>query len=367
MEVQETMRGAILLGPEQLEIREIPIGQPGPGEILLSVEAATTCGTDVKVFRHGGHSRMLKVPTVFGHEMSGRVAAVGDDVVAFSPGDAVVVVNSAPCEVCGPCREEKENLCEDLHYINGAYAEFLLIPKRFVQRNTHLIPEGLSFERAALTEPLGCVIHGINACNLPLPIFACDLPRRDKYGETEILIFGAGPIGLLFVAVLALEGHRILLADPNSDRLSVGKKLGASEVFKIDRGGGQAESIRTRTQDKKGATIAIDATGVPEVWLDAIASVRPGGTVNFFGGCPPGATIPLDAYQIHYNELTIKSTYHHRPETIKTALNLLTDSSLNVDLLLSGERPIEGVEDALRSMMNKESLKVVIKKTLRPN
>ena len=364
MAIQETMRGAVLLGPEQLEIREVPIDQPGPRDILLSVEAATTCGTDVKVFRQGGHSRMLKVPTLFGHEMAGRVAAVGEDVVAFSPGDAVVVVNSAPCEVCGPCLEEKENLCEDLHYINGAYAEFLLIPERFVQRNTHLIPEGLSFERAAMTEPLGCVIHGLNACNLPPPIFACDLPHQGRSGETEVLIFGAGPIGLLFVAVLASEGHRVLLADPNADRLGVGKKLGASEVFKIDRGGGQAEEIRTKTQDKKGATVAIDATGVPEVWLDVVASVRPGGTVNFFGGCPPGTIIPLDAYQIHYNELTIKSTYHHRPDTIKTALNLLADSSLNVDLLLSSERPIEGVEEALRSMMNKESLKVVIKKRL---
>ena len=367
MDAQETMRGAMLLGPERIEIREVPVSRPGPGEILLSVEAATTCGTDVKVYRRGGHPRMLQVPTLFGHEMAGRVAAVGDGVTAFSIEDTVVVVNSAPCGVCGPCQEERENLCEDLQYINGAYAEFLLVPERFVQRNTHLIPEGLSFEKAALTEPLGCVIHGINACGFSGPIFSCDLPRYGKSGEMEIMVFGAGPIGLLFVAVLAMEGHRVLLADPSPDRLAVGKKLGAAEAFESGRAGSQAEMVRARTQGGKSAAVAIDTSGVPEVWLDAIACARPGGTVNLFGGCAPGTTIPLDTHLLHYSELTIKGTYHHRPETIKSALDLLADPGFKAELLLSGERPIEGVEDALRSMMSKESLKVVIKKELRPS
>jgi len=358
MEIQETMRGAVLLGPEQIEIREVPISQPGPGEILISIEAATTCGTDVKVYRRGGHPRMLKVPTLFGHEMTGRVAAIGGGVTVFSTGDAVVVANSAPCGVCGPCGAGRENLCEDLQYINGAYAEFLLVPERFVQRNTHLIPEGLSFEKAALTEPLGCVIHGINTC---------DLSRYGKPGEAEILIFGAGPIGLLFVAALAAKGHRVLLADPNPNRLAVGKQLGAAEAFEITRGGGQAETVRARTLDGKGAAVAIDASGVPQVWLDAIACLRPGGTVNLFGGCAPGTTIPLDTYLLHYSELTIKGAYHHRPETIKAALGLLADPGFKAELLLSGEQPIEGVEEALKSMMSKESLKVVIKKSLGSN
>ncbi|MBL6935080.1 MAG: alcohol dehydrogenase catalytic domain-containing protein [Alphaproteobacteria bacterium] len=355
MDAQNTMRGAVLLGPEQIEIREVPISQPGPGEILLSVEAATTCGTDVKVYRRGGHPRMLQVPTLFGHEMAGRVAAVGEGVTAFSVGDAVVVANSAPCGECDPCRAGRENLCEDLQYINGAYAEFLLVPERFVRCNTYLIPEGLSFERAALTEPLGCVIHGISNCDLSL---------HGKPGEAEIMVFGAGPIGLLFVAALAMEGHRVLLTDPSPERLAVGKELGAAEAFESGRAGDQAEMVRARTQNDKGAAVAIDASGVPQVWLDAIACVRPGGTVNLFGGCAPGTTIPLDTHLLHYSELTIKGTYHHRPETIKGALDLLTDPGFKADLLLSGEQPIEGVEAALRSMMSMESLKVVIKKEL---
>ena len=230
MEVQETMRGAMLLGPERIEIRKVPVPRPGSGEVLLSVEAATTCGTDVKVFLRGGHPRMLQVPTLFGHEMAGRIAVVGHGVTTFSVGDAVVVANSAPCLTCDACQMGRENLCEDLHYLNGAFAEFLLVPKRFVQRNTHLIPKNLSFGKAALTEPLGCVLHGIDAC---------DLPRYGQLGPVEILVFGAGPIGLLFVAALAMEGHRVILADLDPGRLEIGKELGAAETIEIARGGGQ--------------------------------------------------------------------------------------------------------------------------------
>ena len=351
MDIPETMRGAVLMGPERIEIQDLPVPRPGPGEILLSVEAATTCGTDVKVYRRGGHPRMLEAPTLFGHEMAGRVAAAGAGVTEFALGDPVVVANSAPCLACGPCKMGRENLCEDLQYLNGAFAEFLLVPERFVRRNTHPIPNGLSFARAALTEPLGCVLHGIDACDL------------QRYGQgVEILVFGAGPIGLLFTAALAADGHRVILADPNPGRLETGKAMGAADTIEIARGGGQADAVRARTEDGKGAWIAIDATGVPEVWSDAIASLRPGGLANLFGGCAPGAIIPLDAAMVHYGELTLKGAYHHRPGSIRKALKLLAGPGLEADLLLSAEMPIEGVEEALRSMMRKEALKVVIRK-----
>ena len=351
MSLPATMQGAMLLGPEQIEVRELPVPVPGPGEMLLKVEAATTCGTDVKVFRRGGHPRMLTVPTLFGHEMAGRVAAIGADVTQFSEGDPVVVANSAPCLACEPCRRGRENLCEDLHYLNGAFADYLLVPARFVERNTHAVPRGLSFERAALAEPLACVLHGIDAC---------DLDRYGAGGPAEVALFGAGPIGLLFVAALAVEGHRVILADPNPGRLEVGTALGAAKTVAIARGGGQADVVRAETPDAKGAWIAVDASGVPEVWLDAIQCVRPGGLVNLFGGCAPGTSIPLDTHLIHYSEITVKGVYHHRPDTFRRALELLSNPAFNADLLLSGTRPVAEVEDALRAMMRKEALKVVI-------
>lgn len=352
MDMQRTMVGAVLTGPEQIEIRDMPVARPGPGEMLVSVQAATTCGTDVKVFRRGGHPRMLKVPTLFGHEMAGRVAALGDGVVDFKDGDAVVVANSAPCLTCEPCRRGRENLCEDLQYLNGAFAEFILVPERFVQRNTHKIPRGLDFGKAALTEPLACVLHGMNACEL------------DKYGAdepAEVIVFGGGPIGLLFVAALANAGQRVILADPNASRLEAGTALGASKTVEIARGGGQADVVRQATSNGLGAWVAVDATGVPEVWLDAMAVVRPGGLINLFGGCAPGTSIPLDTHLIHYSELTVKGVYHHRPDTVRQALALLADPDFGVDLMLSAELPIEQTEEALRRMMRKDALKVVIK------
>ena len=346
-----TMKGAMLLGPEEIEVRDLPIPEPGPGEIVLSVEAATTCGTDVKVFKRGGHPRMLKVPTLFGHEMAGRVAGLGAGVTKFREGDAVVVANSAPCGQCDYCRRGRENLCADLHYINGAFAEFIRVPARFVERNTHAIPAGLGFAKAALTEPLACVLHGMDACDL------------DRYGPgTEVALYGAGPIGLLFVAALAREGYKVILADPNPPRLEVGRRLGAAETVQIARGGGQAGAVKAVSDGGKGTWVAVDASGVPEVWVDAISTVRPGGLVNLFGGCAPGTSIPLDTHAVHYSELTVKGVYHHRPDTIRRALAMLADPAFNAGLLLTAEMPIAGTEAALRAMIAKEALKVVIRK-----
>lgn len=351
MALPSTMRAAVLIGPEAIEIRDLDVPHPGPGELLVRVEAATTCGTDVKVFRRGGHPRMLKVPTVFGHEIAGTVVAAGEGVADFAAGDRVVVANSAPCGACELCACGRENLCEDLHYLNGAFAEFILVPARFTQRNTHIVPDGLSFEKAALTEPLACVLHGIRAC---------ELESYGRTGPVEIVVFGGGPIGQLFVAALSADGHQVILADPNAARLEMGRELGAAKALTIARGGGQAELVRAATRGGQGAWVAIDATGVPEVWQDAIASVRPGGLVNLFGGCAPGTTIPLDTHLLHYSEITVKGVYHHRPSLIAEALALLAKPEFRADLLLTGRETIENTEKALRAMMAKEQLKVVI-------
>ena len=345
----ETMRGAMLLGPEAIEVRDVPTPRPSEGEALVRIGAANTCGTNVKVFRRGGHPRMLKVPTLFGHEMTGTVAAVGMTTSSLAVGERVVVSNSAPCGRCEYCENGRENLCTDLHYLNGAFAEYLLIPERFVRVATHRLPDDLPFERAALTEPLACVLHGIDAC------------EARALGSDEVIVYGAGPIGLLFVGTLARAGHSVILADPNPQRLEVGEAFGATKAVVIERGGGQSEVVRAQTRGGRGAAVAVDATGVPEVWADAMESVRPGGTVNLFGGCAPGTTMPIDTHRIHYSEITIKGVYHHRPATVCRAIELLTDPAFKADLLLSGTRPIEETEEALRSMMRKETLKVVIR------
>ena len=347
MSLPRLQRTVYLLGPERVELRKVPVPEPRPGEILVKVAAATTCGTDVKVFRRGGHPRMLKVPTPFGHELAGTVAAAGAGDERFPIGERVVVANSAPCGDCAYCLEGRENLCTDLQYLNGAFSEYLLVPERFARRSTHRIPPGLKFEGAALTEPLACVLHA--------------LEQSDLQAGSDVAVYGGGPTGLLFVAVLGAEDHRVTLADPHPDRLRAGKSLGAEETLSIARGGGQAEKVRESARRKMGFDAAIDCTGTPEGWADAIDSVRPGGRAILFGGCSPGTTVPLDTSRVHYSEITVQGTYHHRPATFARALDLLARGVFDTRVFLSAERPLEELEEALRSMMRKEALKVVVR------
>ncbi len=329
----------------------MPVPRPGPGELLVRLGAAATCGTDVKVYRRGGHPRMLRVPGPFGHEMAGTVAAVGPplpgSVPGFAAGERVVVANSAPCGRCDRCTRGRENLCPALEYLNGAFAEYLLVPARFAAVSVHRCPPGLPLPVAALAEPLACVLHGLETC------------RPEAAGE--VAVYGAGPIGLLFVEVLAARGHRVVAADPNPGRLAAARQLGAAALVAVSREGGEAERVRGRALGGDGFDLAIEATGSPAAWWDALASARPGGSVLLFGGCPPGTSVPLDTHRLHYTEQTVKSAYHHRPATFAAALALLAGGLAAPALLLSAERPLREIEEALCSMMRKEAFKIVIR------
>ncbi|MCD4750288.1 MAG: alcohol dehydrogenase catalytic domain-containing protein [Thermoanaerobaculales bacterium] len=343
----DTQRIMYLIGPEQVEMREEVIPRPGPGEIVLRVKIATTCGTDLKVYLRGGHPCMLNVPCPFGHEMAGTVWAVGKNVKGFREGDALVVANSASCGECELCRAGRENLCLDLQYLNGAYAEYLLIPPRFVRRSSHRRATDLEPALAAMAEPLACVFHGLSACDLKT--------------NSEVVVLGAGPIGLMFVAELAHRGHRVILADVVPDRLDVGSRLGATVTVPLSGTVDDGGRLREATSEGRGAELVIEATGVPIAWTNSMKAVGLGGQVVLFGGCAPGTQIPCDTHRLHYSEITVKGVYHHRPATFRAALDRLADRSLKLELLLQAEYGLEGVERALQRMAVREILKASIK------
>src|SRR5271168_1130001 len=180
-----TMKAAVLHGREDIRIEHVPVPRAAAGELVVRVGAALTCGTDLKVFRRGYHARMIVPPALFGHEMAGTVVEAGENVTEFAPGDHVVALNSAPCGACYFCLRDQENLCDDLLFNNGAYAEYIRIPARIVAKNTLCIPAGVPLEHAALTEPLACVVRGLEESGA-------------RPGDT-IAVIGAGPIGLMFI------------------------------------------------------------------------------------------------------------------------------------------------------------------------
>ena len=340
------MRAAVLYGSEDVRMEEIPVPDIGAGDVLVKIGAALTCGTDAKVFKRGGHPRMIKPPAPFGHEFAGTVAAVGADVEGFEPGMRVVAANSAPCGACRYCKMDRESLCDDVLYINGAYAEYIAIPERIVRKNLLPIPDNLPFAHAALVEPLACVAHGV-------------AESRIRSGET-VVVNGAGPIGLFFVKLAKLRGAHVIATDLYEDRLTVARNLGADQYVKASESADTVEAVRGLTCRSEGADVAVDATGLPPLWEAAARMVRKGGRVNLFGGCKPGTTFTLDTRLIHYDELTVFGVYHHTPQFVREALGLLADGRMQPEEFVTRELPLERVHEALQLIINRDGVKTAV-------
>lgn len=345
------MLAAVLYGQEDLRLETVPDPEPGPGEIVIGVGAATTCGTDLKVWRRGGHARMLKPPTLFGHEAAGTIVALGEGVQGWRVGDRVVANNSAPCGKCFFCQRQEYSLCQDLLFNNGTFAPLLKIPAPIVEQNLLAIPEGLSFDLAAMTEPLACVLHGVARSNT-------------KPGD-RVLLMGDGAIGLMFVAALSAgvgmggAAGEIIVVGGSPMRLEVARKLGATHTY-LHREVADLPALTRKHTDNWGADIVIEATGIPTAWETAIACGRPGATINLFGGCPKNTTITVNTEQLHYNELTLKGVFHNTPTFVRSALDFIASGSAPLDLLLSGQAPLSELGRVFEEMRDRKVIKVAM-------
>jgi len=342
------VKAAILHGKEQIRIEDVAPPSLKPGEVRIRIEAALTCGTDLKVFKRGYHAKMIVPPAVFGHELSGvisevaplfppsgkRVAAVPGEGLNWSVGDRVVVANSAPCGECFHCRNQQENLCEDLLFLNGAYAESIIVPARLVQKNLLRLKPETDFRNAALVEPLACVVQGVEDANL-------------RPGQ-HVLILGAGPIGLMFVALIKKLGCDVTVAGRRVARLEAARRLGANQTIDIGDGRGLVTKVREATQTHFDTVI--EAVGHPDVWEAAVHLVRKGGVVNFFGGCPSGTSITLDTTLIHYSNLTLLASFHHTPHTIRQALEFIEAGTIRAADFVDGECPLTQLPELFKSM-----------------
>jgi L-iditol 2-dehydrogenase len=339
--MQQTMNAAVLYGKEDLRLEQMAIPQPGPGELVVKVSAALTCGTDLKVYRRGYHAKMLKPPMPFGHELAGIVSDIGEGVSGFSLGDRVVPLNSAPCDECYFCRQGQQNLCEDLLFNNGAYAEYLLVPARIVAKNTLRVPDGLPLEFAALTEPLACVVRGLKE-------------SAAKPGESMIVI-GAGPIGLMFIHAAQLSGVDVIAVVKRDEQAETARRFGARQVVTLDEVGEEnaIAAARALTPEARGADVVIEAVATPKTWEWAVEMVRKGGLVNFFGGPPSGTVVALDTNRLHYGDITLKASFHHTPATCRRAFELITSGRFHSAEFLTGRAGLQQVPEVFAGMVNR--------------
>lgn len=328
------MKAAVLYGKEDVRVEAVPERPLAPGEVRIRIKAALTCGTDLKVFRRGYHAKMIVPPAVFGHELAGVISEIHSSVSSWTVGDRVVVANSAPCGACFYCQHSQENLCDDLLFLNGAYAESIVVPSRLVQKNLLRLRFETPFEDAALTEPLACVVQGVEEMKL-------------MRGE-RVLIIGSGPIGLMFARLVSHAGCTVSVAGRGEARLQTALRLGAVQTMRVD---GDGDVINALKPSAEGAfDVVIEAVGKPETWQSAVRLVRKGGRVNFFGGCPSGTFVSLDTSLIHYSNLTLLASFHHTPKTIRKALELIETGIIQGTAFINGTCGLTDLPNLFKAM-----------------
>jgi L-iditol 2-dehydrogenase len=297
------MRAAVLYGHEDLRVEDVPDPSPAADEVVVRVEAATTCGTDVKMWRRG-HPVLRGYPARFGHEMAG---------VRADTGERVLVGDSLACGACPPCRAGRPQICRDTRWVLGGFAEALAAPEAAL----HSIPEGLDAAGAAMAEPLAAAVHAIDRA-----------PGRELAPDAGVL--GGGSMGQMLAALLVHEGRTVTLADPHAERRAQAAAVGAMT----------AESVRD-------CDVVFEAVGRPAAWRAAVEAAAPGGTVIFVGGCASGSNAPLPTHPLHYDELDLRGAFHHSPAEVDRALALLAEGALDWRALAAGPIGLHDLPTAL--------------------
>ncbi|HUY40173.1 MAG TPA: alcohol dehydrogenase catalytic domain-containing protein [Candidatus Dormibacteraeota bacterium] len=336
-----TSRVAVLLEPGRLELREEARPTPQAGELVVRVRAALTDGTDLKTYRRG-HPQM-PTPTRFGHEFSGDVAAAGEGVTAFAPGDAVMCVHTAPCRACFWCAQGEEELCERLMstMVLGAYADYVTLPQALVAQNCFHKPADLSYREAAFLEPLSCVVHSLETAR----------------PQGSVAIVGDGAFGLLHALVLRERGVDAIVIGRRAERLERARSYGFDPVDA--RAADPVRVVRERTGGR-GADAVIECTGTQSAWEEAPSLVRRGGTVSLFGGLAAGSRVSFEAARLHYDEVRVRSPFHFTPRAVRDARYLLVERRIDVGPLITHTYPLHEIASAFARLDSGEGMKACI-------
>ena len=338
------MKRAELLRPGHMELRDVPAPAPGAGEVVVRIEAALTCGTDIKTYQRG-HPK-IPLPAPLGHEFAGVISAVGAGVERFREGDAIACTPTAPCGLCRLCLRGHDSLCPQAvgRIVLGAFGEFITVPAHIVQSNMFARPATLTPERAAVLEPLSCVVHGADRLLLE---------RAER-----VIIVGDGPIALLFGQVAQLRGAgEVMLFGKHDIRLRAAEAVGLTAIDTWDA------DIRVVTRDLTdgiGADVVVECVGRPELWEAAFDCVAPAGELLAFGGCAAGTRASFDTYRLHYEEVDVKAAFHYGRADVRRAFDLLLDEEVNADVLITHHEPLDRLQAALDRVVAREAIKVAV-------
>lgn len=337
------MRALLCERPGEVTLREVPDPVPAPGEVVVRVAAALTCGTDMKLVARG-HPK-IPFPAPLGHEFSGVVASVGEGA-PFRAGDRVASAVTGPCGRCASCAAGRENLCETAFDapVWGAFADYVKVPARVVARGLRAIPESLPFVAAALLDPLASVLRGLS--------------RIPADRATTHVVVGTGPIAMAFAHLLRSEGAtRLLVAGRSGARLARFRRLGFAT---IDRKSEDLAGAVARETSGRGAGIVIDAAGDPAGVPELVALAARGGTVLLFSGMPRGVSVGVDAGRIHYDEVSLLGSFHYTPAEAARSLALLSAGALPVETLVTGTALLSDWASAFARVRDGEEMKVAL-------
>lgn len=351
-QIPDLMNACLFYGPHDVRYEKVSIPKINENEVLVKIKAALTCGTDLKTFQRGHPLLIRSVPSTFGHQFSGVIVRTGKNVRDFYVGQKIVALNSVPCFKCKYCMKEEFSLCENIDFLNGAYAEYIAVPESIVQHNTYEIPSDMSFETAASLEGLAVVVHG--------------LERSDMSSDKTVCVIGTGSIGLMFVTLAKLSGAKVISLGRKDFKLQIAQSLGADYALNVNQYV-ESESISKKISEITGGNgpeVVIEAVGVPETWELATRLVSRGGLVNFFGGCKKGTKVELDTYRLHYDELKLIGVFHHTPKHVQAALNLLSNSTFRqkvFDKIITHILPLRDLEKAFLMHQSGEAIQIALR------
>ena len=334
-----------------LEVGEAPVPAIGEAELLVRVEATSICGTDLKIVR-GGHRKLRPGQTIIlGHEFVGTIEQAGSRVSNYAVGTRVGVAPNMGCARCEMCGRGLANMCPDYSAFgidrDGSHTEFVCIPTAaLAQGNVIPLSPGVSPVEAALAEPLSCVVNGMRAAQL-------------RAGDT-VLIYGAGPMGLLnLLLALASGAARVWVVDLNDARLERARALGASDVFNSSRG--LVKDWIGHLTGGRGVDVVITAVAVRQVQQEAVELLAPFGRLNLFAGLPNGeSTAELNTNAIHYKNLVVTGMTGGAPQDYRTALKLIESGRIAVRKIVSHVFALREVGRAYEVALSGEGMKVVM-------